>query len=151
MIVGLGKAGVKPGVLRVAPFESVAAHRLLRIVVAVVPVTTGAVAHGLGNVTGLLDEAAELADRHFGLAEVEIARDAHAMDGRLVTELEEALAVVLRIVGGQRVGRLIAAHHELAGGNANKRHVERVDRHFGRCGGSQADESQRGNAKPSPG
>ena len=122
MIVGLRKAGVAPRILRVAPFEGVATRRLRRIVVAVVAVTAGAVAHRLGNVTGLLDEAAELADRHFGLSKIEVARDAHAVDRRFVAKLFESLVVVLRIVGGQRFGRLVAAHHELTGGNTDERH-----------------------------
>ena len=80
VVVALGEARVAPGVARVAPLEGVAAGGAGRVIRRVIAVAAGTVCLGLGDMTGRLDEAAELPDRDLVLAQVEGPGDADPVD-----------------------------------------------------------------------
>ena len=69
---------------------------------------------------------AKLPDGHLVLPEIEGARDSHAMHRRLVAQVEETLALEIRKCHGERFGRLVAPHQELARGHAHEFHSEAV-------------------------
>ena len=126
VVVALGEAGVAPGIARVAPLECVAARAGGGVVGRVVAVAARAVGLGLGHVAGGLHEAAELPHRDLRLPQVEGARDAHGMGGRLVGQLLKPPALQRRVGTGQRVDGLAAAHAEAARRDAHEGHAQRI-------------------------
>ena len=126
VVITLGKAGIAPGIARIAAFEGVAARAARGVVGRVVAIAACAVGFGFGAVARGLDEAAELPHGDFVLAQVEVVADAHRVHRRFVGERLEALAFKQGKVARQRFGVFGAAHGKAAGGNAHERHAQRV-------------------------